>query len=133
MTRNELAAERVEPAGLPMSLRGLRDAVLAGEPGCVCDPELLTGPAGIEPEDEPPDERAARIDAARQVCAGCPVRRPCLVYALRTRPVAGVWAGFTSEEITGLIMAAARPARPRRGTALRPAVTAGPRAAREAS
>ena len=49
------------PAGLAtLSLRGLRDAVLAGDPGCVCDPELFTGPAGIEPEDEPPQDRAAR-------------------------------------------------------------------------
>jgi WhiB family redox-sensing transcriptional regulator len=122
------------PAGLPaLSLRGLRDAVLAGDPGCVLDPELFTGPAGIEPEDEPVLDRAARIDAARQVCAACPVRRPCLAYALRTRPAAGVWAGFTPEEITGLIGAAARPARPRRGAALRPAAVAGPRDGRVAS
>ncbi len=67
------------------------------------------------------------------MCAACPVRGPCLAYALRTRPAAGVWAGFTAEEITGLIVAAARPARPRRGTALRPAVTAGARDARVAS
>ena len=133
MTRNELAAERAAPAGLPTSLRGLRDAVLAGDPGCVCDPELFTGPADIEPEDEPELDRAARIDAARQVCAACPVQRPCLAYALRTRPAAGVWAGFTPEEITGLIAAAARPARPRRGTALRPPVSERLRDARVAS
>jgi hypothetical protein len=95
MTRNELTTERPALDVLPTSLRGLRDAVLAGEPGCVCDPELFTGPAGIEPEAEPPEEMAARIDVARQVCAVCPVQRPCLVYALRTRPAAGVWAGFT--------------------------------------
>ena len=65
----------------------------------------------IEPEDEPTQDRAARVEVARQVCAACPVRRPCLAYALRTRPAAGVWAGFTPEEITGLIAAAARPAR----------------------
>ena len=117
----ELAAERVAPAGLPTSLRGLRDAVLAGDPGCVCDPELFTGPADIEPEDEPLLDRAARIDAARQVCAACPVQRPCLAYALRTRPAAGVWAGFTPDEIAALVVAANRPARPRRNTALRPA------------
>jgi hypothetical protein len=104
-----------------LSLRGLRDAVLAGEPGCVCDPELFTGPADIEPEDEPAQDRAARIAVAREVCASCPVRPACLAYALRTRPAAGVWAGFTAEEIGGLSAAAARPARPRRGTALRPA------------
>jgi Transcription factor WhiB len=133
MTRNELAAERVAPAGLPTSLRGLRDAVLVGDPGCVLDPELFTGPAGIEPEDEPELDRAARIDAARQVCAACPVQRPCLAYALRTRPAAGVWAGFTPEEITGLIVAAARPTRPRRSTALRPAASGSPQDARVAS
>jgi WhiB family redox-sensing transcriptional regulator len=130
---SELTTERAAPAGLPTSLRALRDAVLAGDPGCVCDPELFTGPAGIEPEDEPPLDRAARVDAARQVCAACPVQRPCLAYALRTRPAAGVWAGFTPEEITGLIAAAARPIRPRRGTALRPAVAAGLRDGRVAS
>ena len=58
----------------------------------------------------------------------CPVRRPCLAYALRTRPAAGVWAGFTPEEITGLIAAAARPARVQRTTALRPAASGRPRA-----
>jgi WhiB family redox-sensing transcriptional regulator len=103
-----------------LSLRGLRDTVLAGDPGCVCDPELFTGPADIEPEDEPPEARAARIEVARQVCASCPVRLACLAYTLRTRPAAGVWAGFTPEEIAALVAAANRPARPRRNTMLRP-------------
>jgi hypothetical protein len=113
--------------GLPtLSLRGLRDTVLAGNPACLCDPELFTGPAGIEPESEPPEDRAARVAVAREVCASCPVRLACLAYTLRTRPTAGVWAGFTSAEITVLLAAAAkRPARPGGQTALRPA-TAGP-------
>jgi hypothetical protein len=102
-----------------LSLRALRDAVLAGDPGCVCDPELFTGPAGVEPEDEPPGDRAARIAVAREVCAPCPVRLACLAYALRTRPTAGVWAGLTPDEIAALVAAANRPARPRRNTALR--------------
>ena len=128
------APASVDPIKVPvLSLRGLRDAVLAGDPGCVCDPELFTGPAGIEPEDEPPEDRAARIEVARQICATCPVRRPCLAYALRTRPAAGVWAGFTPEEITGLIAAAARPARVQRATALRPAASGRPQDARVAS
>ncbi len=97
---------RTLPAEL--SLRKLRDLILDGDPGCVCDPELFTGPAGIEPEDEPETNQAARIEVARQVCASCPVRLPCLAYALRTRPAAGVWAGFTAEEITGLAAAASR-------------------------
>jgi hypothetical protein len=110
-----------QASGLPsLSLRRLRDMVAAGDPGCLCDPELFTGPSGIEPEDEPADDRAARIAVAREVCASCPVRLACLAYTLRTRPAAGVWAGFTPEEITDLVAAANRPARPRRHTALRP-------------
>lgn len=104
-----------------LSLRRLRDTILGADPGCVCDPELFTGPVDIEPEDEPAQDRAARIAVAREVCAACPVRLACLAYALRTRPAAGVWAGFTSEEIADMVTAANRPARPRRTTALRPA------------
>jgi Transcription factor WhiB len=86
-------------------VRALRDAVLAGDPGCVHDPELFTGPSGIEPEEEPELDRAARVDAAREVCADCPVRLPCLAWALRTFPAAGVWAGLLPEEITALAAA----------------------------
>ena len=102
-----------------LSLRGLRDVVLAADPGCVCDPELFTGPADIEAEDESPEDRSARVAVAREVCASCPVRLACLAYALRSRPAAGVWAGFTAEEITALAAAANRPARPRRNATLR--------------
>jgi hypothetical protein len=103
----------VTPNRLPtLSLRRLRDTILEGDPGCLCDPELFTGPADIEPEDEPAQDRAARIAVAREVCAACPVRLACLAYALRTRPAAGVWAGFTSEEIAETVTAANRPARP---------------------
>jgi WhiB family redox-sensing transcriptional regulator len=111
-----------QASALPsLSLRRLRDMVVAGDPGCICDPKLFTGPADIEPEDEPADDRAARIAVAREVCASCPVRLACLAYTLRTRPAAGVWAGFTPEEIAALVAAANRPARPRRISALRPA------------
>ena len=106
-----------------LSLRGLRDVVLAGDPGCLCDPELFTGPVDNEPEDEPPQDRSARIAVAREVCSSCPVRLACLAYALRTRPAAGVWAGFTSDEIAALATAANRQTRPRRKTALRSAST----------
>jgi hypothetical protein len=111
-----------QASGMPtLSLRHLRDTVLAGDPGCVCDPELFTGPTDIEPENEPPEDREARIAVAREVCASCPVRLACLTYTLRTRPAAGVWAGFIPDEIAALVAAANRPARPRRNTALRPA------------
>jgi len=120
-----------QASALPtLSLRALRDTVLAGDPGCVCDPELFTGPTGTEPENEPPEDRAARIAVAREVCASCPVRLACLAYTLRTRPAAGVWAGFTPDEIAALVAAGNRPTRPRRHTALRPVTTA-PAAASE--
>jgi hypothetical protein len=90
-------------AKLPRTLRGLLDVIRAAEPGCFCDPELFTGPAGVD--DEPPEDEAARVAVARQVCASCPARLACLAYALRTRPAAGVWAGCTTEEIRSLAAA----------------------------
>lgn len=33
-------------------------------------------------------------DQAKRVCTSCPVRWECFTYALETRPVAGVWAGW---------------------------------------
>jgi len=92
--------------------------------GCLCDPELFTGPTDIEPEDEPPEDQAARITVAREICAVCPVRLACLAYTLRTRPAAGVWAGLIPDEVAALVAAANRPVRPRCHTALRPASTA---------
>lgn len=63
---------------------------------CVYDPDLHTGPAG---EIEPADERAAREDVAREVCAGCPVRARCELYSMQVRPTSGVWAGRTAREL----------------------------------
>jgi hypothetical protein len=100
-----------------LSLRGLLDVIRAAEPGCFCDPELFTGPAGVD--EEPPEDEAARVAVAREVCAACPARLACLAYALRTRPAAGVWAGCTAEEIRSLAAAAGRPATPQPVAALR--------------
>lgn len=40
--------------------------------------------------------------AAREVCAGCPVKAPCLAYALAEPDLAGVWGGTTSRERAAL-------------------------------
>jgi WhiB family redox-sensing transcriptional regulator len=40
---------------------------------------------------------AAKVRRARAVCATCPVRRPCLEFALR-EGMLGVWGGSTSAE-----------------------------------
>lgn len=55
------------------------------------DPELFF-PLGL------PGPGVARIDAAKQVCAGCPVREPCLTWALRTKTEYGVWGGLDEVE-----------------------------------
>lgn len=36
---------------------------------------------------------------AVHVCRDCPVRDACLAAAIDIRPVAGIWAGFTVQEI----------------------------------
>ncbi|MHA6758045.1 WhiB family transcriptional regulator [Streptacidiphilus sp. PAMC 29251] len=40
----------------------------------------------------------ARDQAAKQVCGHCPVREPCLQFALDAREPYGVWGGLTEEE-----------------------------------
>lgn len=38
------------------------------------------------------------VDAARRLCATCPVKSPCLEYALRNRIDHGVWGGTSERE-----------------------------------
>jgi WhiB family redox-sensing transcriptional regulator len=64
-----------------------RDAAACGR----ADPELFfpvgaTGPA------------LRQIDEAKRVCRSCPVRAPCLAWALDHDVTAGVWGGTTEEE-----------------------------------
>ncbi|NAS23923.1 WhiB family transcriptional regulator [Herbidospora sp. NEAU-GS84] len=64
------------------------------------DPELHTGP---DPDvGESPQEREAREDVAKSVCAECPVRLRCLATALILRPEVGIWAGLTAQELAAL-------------------------------
>jgi WhiB family redox-sensing transcriptional regulator len=37
-------------------------------------------------------------EPARQVCAACPVRQPCLDYAITNRIAYGIWGGLTERE-----------------------------------
>jgi WhiB family transcriptional regulator, redox-sensing transcriptional regulator len=43
-------------------------------------------------------ERGETAEPARQVCAACPVRQPCLNYALSNRIASGTWGGLTERE-----------------------------------
>ncbi|HRW36538.1 MAG: WhiB family transcriptional regulator [Acidimicrobiales bacterium] len=38
------------------------------------------------------------VDAARKICADCPVKAPCLEYALAERIDHGVWGGCSERE-----------------------------------
>ncbi|HVE47021.1 MAG TPA: WhiB family transcriptional regulator [Acidimicrobiales bacterium] len=52
---------------------------------------------GVDPDVFYPvsDEEA---EPAKAICATCPVREPCLEYALATRERDGVWGGATERE-----------------------------------
>ena len=52
---------------------------------------------GIDPDVFHPqsDEEA---DEAKAICASCPVREPCLEYALRNHIEHGVWGGASERE-----------------------------------
>ncbi|HZQ27414.1 MAG TPA: WhiB family transcriptional regulator [Acidimicrobiales bacterium] len=52
---------------------------------------------GVDPDVFYPvsDEEA---EAAKAVCNACPVRQPCLEYALANRERDGVWGGATERE-----------------------------------
>ncbi|MFI5980211.1 WhiB family transcriptional regulator [Streptomyces sp. NPDC051555] len=61
------------------------------------DPNRFFHPAG-----ERGDEREDRDEAAKRVCAVCPVRLMCLEHALRTHESFGVWGGLTEDERRGM-------------------------------
>lgn len=44
------------------------------------------------------DDREARESQAKSICATCPVRKPCLAYALRIREPHGIWGGLNEVE-----------------------------------
>ena len=44
------------------------------------------------------DEREGREARAKEICAICPVRRPCLDYALAIREPHGIWGGLNELE-----------------------------------
>ena len=52
---------------------------------------------GVDPDIfHPSDEDDGA--AAKAICAQCPVREPCLEYALAAREKDGVWGGLTARE-----------------------------------
>ncbi|MGL5858011.1 MAG: WhiB family transcriptional regulator [Angustibacter sp.] len=52
----------------------------------------------FHPEAERGPRRRRRDEAAKAICAGCPVIEECRAHALRVREPYGVWGGMTEEE-----------------------------------
>ena len=52
---------------------------------------------GVDPSVFYPVEDEA-AESAKVICGQCPVRQPCLEYALVTRERDGVWGGATERE-----------------------------------
>jgi WhiB family redox-sensing transcriptional regulator len=54
---------------------------------------------GVDPEVfYPVSDDDADAEEAKSICAACPVREPCLEFALSTREKNGVWGGLTERE-----------------------------------
>jgi WhiB family redox-sensing transcriptional regulator len=49
------------------------------------------------------EEKEARESRAKAICSTCPVRRPCLEYAVRIREPHGIWGGLNEMERKQLI------------------------------
>ena len=52
----------------------------------------------FHPDGERNPSRERRTAAAKEVCAHCPVVKPCREFALRTREQFGVWGGLAEAE-----------------------------------
>jgi WhiB family transcriptional regulator, redox-sensing transcriptional regulator len=39
---------------------------------------------------------------ARRICTTCPVRQPCLQYALDIKPSHGIWAGHNADQLRAM-------------------------------
>ena len=70
-------------------------------------------------------ERGESAGPARQVCAACPVRQPCLDYAISNRIVYGIWGGLTERERRALRSRWVSASRQDRDRAIRAAEAAG--------
>jgi WhiB family redox-sensing transcriptional regulator len=44
------------------------------------------------------EDKLEREHRAKAICAHCPVRQPCLAYALKIREPHGIWGGMNEAE-----------------------------------
>ena len=77
----------------------------------------------------PPTPAPPSAEPARQICARCPVRQPCLDYAISHGIVDGIWGGLTERDRRPLRSRHAGAARQERDKAITAASAAGHTAA----
>jgi WhiB family redox-sensing transcriptional regulator len=77
----------------------LRAGLAEHELPCAKQPELFFESDTSVPYSETRAARQLRERSAAVLCEGCPARALCLELALRERPAAGVWAGYTAQQI----------------------------------
>ena len=58
------------------------------------DANVFFSPTHLETK----EERQQREALAKNICAGCPVKRACLSFALETRETHGIWGGLNELE-----------------------------------
>ncbi|WP_062207394.1 WhiB family transcriptional regulator [Streptomyces sp. NBRC 109706] len=87
---------------------------LPGPNADLWDWQLMAACRGVDsslffhPEGERGAARSAREEAAKEVCARCPVRTECAAHALSVREPYGVWGGLTEDEREELLGRARR-------------------------
>lgn len=59
----------------------------------------------FHPEGERGAARRRRADAAKAICAGCPVIRECREQSLAVREPYGVWGGLSEDERAAILAA----------------------------
>lgn len=57
----------------------------------------------FHPEGERGGARRRRAEAAKAICAGCPVLMQCREQALAVREPYGIWGGLSEEERTAIL------------------------------
>ena len=53
---------------------------------------------GVDPDLFFPEGPSAALAQAKEICRGCPVRNPCLDYAIDNNERFGVWGGTSERE-----------------------------------
>ncbi|RKS06700.1 WhiB family redox-sensing transcriptional regulator [Nocardiopsis sp. Huas11] len=84
------------------STERLRAALAEHTLPCMSQPELFFEPDSSDLFGEKPAAKELRERSARNLCERCPAREMCLELALRESPAAGVWAGYTADELTAM-------------------------------